>query len=156
HSKGGASGGFVRFEEPSRDDPNHVDGVGTVHLAKYIYPGPWAKVANLPNLSLAVGDPDFRDAKVSIHVRGNNWVPNGSELLWWSQSQSNYDARKGVVPGWRMANWAYTGTSLTGALLTGKWEKVEYRLRNDTDAWSYAGNNRSQPNPERYAYWSIN
>jgi hypothetical protein len=157
HAKGGVSGGgFVRFEEPSRDDPNHVDGVGTVHLAKYVYPGPWAKVANLPNLNLAAGDPDFRDAKISIHVRGNGWVPNGAELLWWSQSQSNYDPRQGVGKDWRMANWAYTGTSLNEALASGKWEHVEYRLNNDTNDWSYAGNNRSQPNPERYSYWSIN
>jgi hypothetical protein len=154
HPSGGAAGGFVRFAEPSRDDPNHVDGVGTVHLSKYIYCGPWHKVAKSPGLFLAAGDPDLRDAKVSLYVRGNDWVPNGSEMVWWTQSQENVEILN--APGWRMANWAYTGYNLTGALLTGKWEKIEYSLRNDTEDWSYAGNNHTQPNPERYSYWSIN
>jgi len=154
HPRGGVSGGFVRYAEPSRDDPNHVGGIGTVHLVKYAYPGIWHKVANLPGLFLAAGDPDLRDAKVSISLRGNDWVPNGSELVWWTQSQSNIEVFNKT--GWRHSNWAYTGSTLTGALRSGKWEKVEYRLRNDTDDWSYAGNNRTQPNPERYCYWSIN
>ncbi len=154
HPQGGASGGFVRFAEPSRDDPNHVGGIGTVHLSKYVYSGPWHTVAKLPGLFLAAGDPDLRDAKVSLYVRGNDWVPNGSELVWWTQSQENVEILN--APGWRMANWAYTGYSLNAALLTGKWEKIDYRLRNDTDDWSYAGNNREQKNPERYSYWSIN
>jgi hypothetical protein len=154
HREGGAVGGFVRYAEPSRDDPNHVDGIGTVHLVKYVYPGPWAKIAKLPGLDLAAGDADLRDARVSLHVRGNNWVPNGSELVWWTQSQSNIEVFNGA--GWRHANWAYTGFNLTGALLTGKWEKIDYRLRNDTDDWTYAGNNHAQQNPERYSYWSIN
>lgn len=143
----------MRFAEPSRDDPNHVGGIGTVHLVKYVYPGPWGKVAKLPSLYLAAGDPDLRDAKVALFVRGNDWAPNGSELVWWTQSQSNMEVFTG--PGWRHANWAYTGYSLTGALQTGQWEKVEYRLRNDADDWSYAGNNRAQKEPERYSYWPI-
>ncbi len=154
HAKGGAAGGFVRFAEPSRDDPNHVSGIGTVHLAKYVYPGPWHQVAKLPGLYLAAGDPDLRDARVSLYVRGNRWQPNGSELVWWTQSQSNIEVFNG--PGWRHANWACTGYSLNAALQSGKWEKVQYRLRNDSHDWSYAGNNRAQPNAQRYSYWAIN
>src|SRR5262249_31497684 len=105
-------------------------------------------------LFLAAGDPDLRDAKVSVSVRGNRWVPNGTELVWWTQSQSNIEVLNG--PGWRHANWAHTGHSLTGALLSGKWGKVTYQLRNDADEWSYAGNNRAQPHAERYSYWPIN
>jgi hypothetical protein len=154
HRKGGAAGGFVRFAEPSRDDPNHNSGIGTVHLAKYVYTGSWSKVAGLPGLFLAAGDPDLRDARVSLFVRGNRWEPNGSELVWWTQSQSNIEVFNG--PGWRHANWAYTGYSLTGALLSGKWEKVHYRLRNHAGDWTYAGNNRAQQHSQRYAYWPIN
>jgi hypothetical protein len=150
----GAADGFVRFSEPSRDDPNHVGGVGTVHLSKYVYLGPWGKITGNPSLQLAAGDPDLRDARVSLHVRGNDWVPNGSELVWWTQSQSNIEVLNG--PGWRHANWAYTGYSLNDALRSGKWEKVEYRLRNDADDWSYAGNNNAQSAPQRYEYWPIN
>src|SRR5262245_4245394 len=122
HPRGGAAGGFIRFSEPSRDDPNHVDGIGTVHLAKYAYPGIWGRLTGQPSLFLAAGDPDLRDAKVSLFVRGNRWVANGAELVWWTQSQSNLPVLDRA--GWRHANWAYTGYSLTGPLQTGKWEKV--------------------------------
>lgn len=159
HPQGGASAGFVRFEEPSRHDHNHDDAIGTVHLSKYVYPSVWGTVAKLPSLYLAAGDPDFRDARISIHVRGNNWVANGAELQWWSQSQSNieiFDAAKVLSDAkWRHSNWAYTGFSLADLLRSGKWEKAEYRLNNDTDDWTYGGNNRTQKNPERYSYWSI-
>lgn len=153
HPAGGAKGGFVRFAEPSRHDPNHDSGIGTVHLAQYFYPGAWSTVAKLPSPFLGGGSPDLRDARVSIHVRGNNWVANGSELQWWSQSQSNIEV---FNRDWRHSNWAYTGYNLTDHLQSGKWEKVEYRLRNDADDWTYGGNNRAQKNYERYAYWSIN
>jgi hypothetical protein len=148
HPAGGLSGGFVRFSEPSGHDHNHDNGIGTVHLAKYLYPGPWGKLAGKPSVQLAAGDPDLRDAKVSIAVRGNDWVANGSELQWWTQSQSNIEMLKG--PGWKMANWAYTGFSLADRLRSGKWEKVEYRLWNDADQWTYAGGLK------HYTYWSIN
>ncbi|TRZ89234.1 hypothetical protein D4R89_06430 [bacterium] len=80
HAKGGAAGGFVRFNEPAIDDPNHVDGIGTLHLPKFVITGPWGYLVKLPTLQLGGGDPDFRGARVSLNVRGQNWVPNGSEL----------------------------------------------------------------------------
>lgn len=160
HKTGGVSGGFVRFSEPAADDPNHVDGIGTVHLPQFALTGEWGNLVKLPTLQLAAGDPDFRGARVSIHVRGNNWIANGSELQWWNVSWSNIDEvrsadefRKGR---WRAANWAYTAFSMTDRLASGKWEKVEYRLRHDGEDWSYAGNNRAQPNYKRYSYWSLN
>lgn len=156
HASGGASGGFVRYSEPDQNDPNHVSGIGTVHLAKYVYPsGPWAKLAGKPLLQLGGDDPDLRDARVQLHVRGNRFEANGAELQWWTQSQSNLGVGP-AGPGFRMANWAYTGFSLTKLLASGKWEKVDYRLRNDPEDWTYAGNNRAQPNYQRYSYWSIN
>jgi len=79
-------------------------------------------------------------------VRGNDWKPNGSELLWWTQSQSNIEKDN---TGWRRANWAYTGFNLTDYLMDGKWHKVEYRLLNDTSNWTYTGGTGG------YVYWSI-
>jgi hypothetical protein len=149
---GGASGGFVRFSEPSRDDPNHDDGVGTVHLSQYLYTGAWGKLVGKTSPFLGGGDPDLRDARVSIHVRGKGWTPNGSELIWWSQSQSNIERLN--KPGWQHANWAYTGFFLTDLLQSGKWEKATYRLRTDAAAWSYAGSNPTTR--ARYTYWPIN
>jgi hypothetical protein len=160
HREGGAQGGFVRFHEPARDDPNHVDCVGTLHLPKFVMTGPWARFVNLPSLQLGAGDPDFRDARVSLYVRGNNWVANGSELQWWNVSWSNVDEIRTVEefrkPSWRAANWTYTATNLNDQLASGRWEKVDYRLRHDSEDWTYAGNNRAQPHYKRYSYWPLN
>jgi hypothetical protein len=145
--EGGASGGFVRFTEPSGHDHNHDNGIGTVHLAKYLYTGAWGTLAKLPSAQLAAGDPDLRDARVSVWVRGKDWVPNGTELIWWTQSQSNPEVFN--RPGLRHHNWAYTGHSLGDLLRSGKWEKAEYRLRNNADDWTYAGGER------HYSYWPI-
>jgi hypothetical protein len=141
---GGASGGFMRFAEPSNHDHNHDNGIGTVHLTKYLYPGP---LPTPPSVYLAAGDPDFRDAKITVHVRGVDWKSNGTELLWWTQSQKNIEVL--TNPGWIRPNWAYTGYLLTDHLRDGKWHRVEYRLRNDTADWSYTGGNGG------YQYWLI-
>src|SRR3954454_24351458 len=127
HPTGGAVKGFVRFAQPSAHDHNHDNGIGTLHLVKYIYPGPHpGEVA--PSLYLAGGDPDFRDAKVSVWVRGHDFKPNGAELLWWAQSQTNIEALPG--PAWRRPNWAHTGVTLTDHLSDGEWHRVDYRLTN--------------------------
>jgi hypothetical protein len=142
-------GGFVRFSEPSGLDPNHIDGIGWLHLASYFYPG-WHLNTEGTSAFLAAGAPDFRDARVSLAVRGNDWQPNGSELVWWSQTQSN-DATS-TDP--RRPNWAYTGFSLNDHLQSGDWERVDYRLLNDSRNWTYAGNNVAQ-NRAVYEYGSI-
>jgi hypothetical protein len=152
--EGGASKGFVRYSPSVRDDHNHDDAVGTVHLSKYMYPGGFS-VSGLPSAFLAAGDPDFRDARVKVAVRGNNWVPNGTELAWWSQSQSNIDINPDeftLHKDYRHSNWLYSGHDLTDLLRTGKWERADYRLIHDTNYWSFAGNNNGEP---RYIYWPI-
>jgi hypothetical protein len=148
HAEGGAAGGFVRYTEPTFDDHNHDNGIGTVHLAKYLYPGPWGKLVGKPSVWLAAGDPDLRDARVSIQVRGRDWVPNGTRLQWWTQSEKNVEVLNG--PTAHIANWAYTGTDLADLLRSGKWEKATYRLWNDTNEWTYTGGTG------HYKYWSIN
>jgi hypothetical protein len=141
-AEGGAQGGFVRFAEPSAHDHNHDNGIGTVHLVKYLYPG-----VHPPALYFGGGDPDLRDAKISINVRGQDFRPNGAELIWWTQSQD--DVSNLGDPNARRPNWAYTGFLLTDYLRDGEWHKVEYRLRNDSTDWSYTGGNGV------YKYWSI-
>ncbi len=149
---GGVSGGYVRYSEPSGDDPNHVDGIGTLHLTSYFYPGPHPSETGFQGW-WGGGDPDLRDAKVSLSVRGIQFVPNGTEFVWWTQSDN--DIALQLTPNWRRANWAYTGFSLTDALKSGKWEQVNYRLTNDSHAWTYGGHNVAQSRPN-YAYDSIN
>lgn len=149
---GKPSGGFMRYSEPSGDDPNHVDGIGTLHLTSYFYPGTHPSGAGLEGW-WGGGDPDLRDARVTISVRGNDFVSNGAELVWWTQSDN--DIEQQLTPNWRRANWAYTGFSLTDALASGRWERVTYRLTNDSHAWTYGGNNLAQNRPN-YEYDSIN
>ena len=152
---GGAEGGFVRFSEPSRHDRNHDDGIGTLHLTKYLWTGSLGAGEDTSRAWLGGGDPDLRGARVSLWARGNDWQPNGSEVLWWTQSQSNIEL--GHQPGWRRANWAYTGYTLTDQLLDGRWNLVDYRLLNDSSQWTYGGNNPTLQGESaaRYAYWSI-
>ncbi len=152
HAEGGASKGFVRFSEPSALDRNHDDGIGALHLASYFYPATHPGPADL-HAFLSGGDPDLRDARVKISVRGNQWIPNGTECLWWLQS--DHDVLLQNSPDWRRANWAYTSFSLNDFLDSGKWEKVEYRLNNNSQDWTYAGNNLAQNRPN-YSYAPIN
>ncbi|MGC4079585.1 MAG: hypothetical protein QM702_21590 [Rubrivivax sp.] len=136
---GGVTGGHVRYAEPTGDDYNHEDGIGLLHLVQYFYIGTFD--ADAPTSALGGSQPDMRDAKIRIAVRGNSWRPNGTELLWWSQ----IDVNRGhpmTGQGARYSNWAHTGFNLTDYLASGNWESVEYRLWNDTSDWSYAGSNR--------------
>jgi hypothetical protein len=150
-ASGGHAGGFIRYAEPSNDDRNHDDGIGTLHLVKALATDPFGKGS-----SLGGGDPDLRGARVSVWVRGNDFRPNGAELLWWTQAQSNIDSGFDGR-GWRRANWAYTGFTLTDLALDGKWHRAEYRLLNDSTQWTYGGNNATLqgPSARRYEYWSI-
>jgi len=154
---GGVRNGYISYEGSPRDDHNHDDGVGTVHLTPYMYPGSVSLSAGAPSAYLAGGDPDFRDAIIRQSVRGRDWQPNGTELIWWSQAQSNIELNPDditLAPNYQHPNWSYTGQNLTDLLTSGKWETAEYRLLNDTNQWSYCGNNKGE---KRYdAYWSIN
>lgn len=148
--RGGVLDGYVRYSEQSADDQNHEDGIGYVHLTQYLASGTFVSE---DNSSFGGGDPDFRDAKISVYTRGTNWTPNGSELVFWLQSDLDLSLANDPER-WRKANWGYTGNPLTDHLFSGKWEKIEYRLRNDTNLWSYAGRSLSQLRAN-YVYWSL-
>ena len=152
HATGGVSGGFVRYVGPTSDDYNHDDGIGTLQLSAYMYTGPLREPKDM-SVFLSAGDPDLRGARVSLAVRGRDWVANGTELIWWTQSQSNL--QQGTQQGWQRANWAYTGSTLTDALNSGEWENVSFRLRHDSEQWTFGGYYTKQSNYERYSYWSI-
>ncbi|MBS2016782.1 MAG: hypothetical protein JST00_28110 [Deltaproteobacteria bacterium] len=131
-------GGFARYSEPTGTDYNHVDGIGLLHLVQYFYPGYFD--ADAPTAALGGGDPDLRDAKVEVTLRGQQWNPRTTELLFWAQG----DPTHGKPPPDRdpsYANWAHTGHTLTRSLLDGAFHGVSYRLDNDTNAWTFAGGN---------------
>lgn len=154
------SGGFVRYTEkrlPPGDpgyayDPNHMDGVGALHLAAIVYPA-LMEDPERRSMFLGGGYPDLRDARVDVKLRGVNFDPQGAELVWWTQS--DIDFSKQNAKDWQRANWAYTGYLLTDALASGRWEDVHFQLKNNSDEWSYAGNNHEQKRADRYVYGSI-
>lgn len=148
---GGARGGYVAYTDTqgAGDDVNHVDGIGIVHLPQYGAPG---SSKGAPSFQLAAGSPDFRDARISVHLRGRRFVPNGTELAFWMQCDSDVAAQD--TDDWRRANWAFTGRPLTDALASGAWEHVTYRLPSDSTQWSYAGRYVAQNRPN-YAYWPL-
>lgn len=148
---GGRSGGFARFTAPSEDDPNHEDGIGFLQITQYLNSGTYVS-SDLPNLYLGGGDTDMRDARVEVDVRSTSWIPNGSELVFWAQADSDLAEQNGL--DWRRANWAYTGAPLTDALLASGWSHLDYRLRADTNLWSYAGRSVAQNRPN-YRYWPL-
>ena len=154
HPEGGASGGYIEWRQPAaNNDFNHM-AADVLHLVKFLRTGLLPQWREEGNTTLGGSDPDLRDARVSIWVRGDSWEPRGSELTWWLQSQSN--PQLGDQVGWRRANWAYSGTTLTDQLLDGEWRQVVYRLENDTNKWTYGGKNIGQGrSSERYEYWSI-
>ena len=159
HSAGGAAGGYLSISEPSSlNDYNH-EMAGKLHLVKFFYCGaisPSNPLSVSPKSAyLGGGDPDFRDARVRLWVRGRDWHPNGSELVWWTQSQSNI--RLVDEPGWRRCDWAFTGFSLNDFLSDGQWHSVDYRLMNDASLWTYGGNNPALQGRSalRYEYWPI-
>ena len=145
---GGYSNGFLRVSEPTvNNDFNHTMA-DVLHLMTFFYGGP----VGTRSAYLAGGDPDLRDARVRLWVRGNNWEPNGSDLIWWTQSQSNIEV---LDRNHLRANWGYTGFPLTRYLLDGQWNRVEYRLLNDTSQWTYGGSNHGLHGRKRWPYWSI-
>ena len=154
HPSGGVSGGYIEWKEPAaRNDFNHVMA-DVLHLTTFLRTGLLGQWQDEGNTVLGGGDPDLRGARVSISVRGHEWEPRGSELIWWLQSQSNQKLQDN--PGWRRANWAYNGHNLTEYLLDGEWHQVQYRLHNNTNLWTYGGRNIAQGrNARRYEYWPI-
>ena len=137
HPSGGVGGsGFVRYTFPGPIDAAHADGIGANSLLQYVYPGAWETAPVYA--ALGGGDPDFRGARVSVYVRGNDFVQNGSELVFWAQSTPNlvesYDDRTA-----RWSNWLHSGDDLTELLFSGGWEEGAYTLHADTERWTYAG-----------------
>ena len=162
--------GFVRYlgpqekenqafpGEPPGLDVNHVDGIGSLNLCSYIYSarlgGNPLKAISGAGLNLGGGKPDLRDAVVQLRLRGNNFDPNGAEIIFWAQS--DHDQRLQRTEKWVRANWAYTSKTLTHHAESGRWEEISYSLDNNSSKWSYAGNNLSQERPERYSYLNLN
>lgn len=161
--------GFVRYMGPTEHensafpgeppglDVNHIDGIGELHLCQYIYS---AKLGANPlnsshdlGLNLGGGLPDLRDARVTVRVRGNSVSPRGAELTFWAQSDHRPELQ--LTPKWVRANWAFTGSYVTHALLDGNWNEVSYVLINNTRHWTYGGNNWAQERPDRYAYLNL-
>jgi len=131
---------FLRYTDmgAAENDVNHLDGVGLIHLPMYGYPGNvQSGVIEQPSLYLGGGHPDLRGAKMSMSVRGVDWVPKGTTLGTWTQM--DLDASMADQVPVRRANWAHTGEPFGDLLLSGDWEDAHWTLRNRTVDWTYSG-----------------
>lgn len=151
---GGVEGGYVRYVEPgpAGDDPNHIDGIGWIHLTQYLYPGSYVPEDGSPMARWGGGAPDLRDASVELAVRGVRFRPRGTDLVLWLQHDVDLSMQNDTY--WRRANWAFTGGPLTAHLASGEWERVSFRLANDTRRWSYGGKSYAQHRPN-YVYTTL-
>lgn len=149
HSQGSESGGYISLRLGTGGDVNHSDGIGMLHLGPYFYCGTKTAPNGDPGVHLGGGSADLRDAVVSFEIRGRDLALNGAELLWWLQT--DHEIEKQETPNWRRANWALTGQPLTDVLMNGEWERLQFKLEDRFEAWSYAGGNLSQARPN-YAY----
>ena len=146
---GGYKGGHIRVSQPSRFyDFNH-EMVGVLRLVMGFRPGP----VDWPNAFLSGGDPDFRDARVSICVRGNDWRANGSELAFFAQNQAHI--RLLPYSSFQRAFWGYTGFTLTDFLADGQWHPVEWRLHNDASRWTFGASNPALHGRRKWPYRPI-
>ncbi len=131
---------FLRYTDAgaAENDVNHLDGVGLIHLPMYGYPGNvQSGVVEQPSLYLGGGHPDLRGAKLTLAVRGVDWVAKGTTLGTWTQM--DLDASMADQAPMRRANWAHTGEPFGDLLLSGEWEVAAWTLRNRTVDWTYAG-----------------
>lgn len=140
-ANGGAANGYATWTEPTGDDLNHIDGIGPIHIVEYLHMGNILP-EGFANPRWSGGDADLRDAKISMYVRGKDWMRAGTELVQWIQADEDPSVQE--TEDWRRANWAFTGLFLSDPLATGRWEKIEYSLANNTHRWSYGGENLSQ------------
>jgi hypothetical protein len=133
-------------------DINHSDGIGMLHLGPFFYCGTKTALNGELGAHLSGGAVDLRNALVSCEIRGRDLVLNGAELLWWFQT--DHDIEKQNTAEWRRANWALTGQPLTEALTKGTWTRVQFRLPDRFEAWTYAGANVSQAR-DNYSYFPL-
>lgn len=151
-----SEGGFSRYTDDGTargNDSNHISGVGMVHLANYLHVGAYDPGFDIPLARLGGSQPDLRDARVSLRIRGNGWKGT-HPLVTWIQASNHpeawYHAKLDT------ANWAYTDLDLQSHLLSGAWEDVAFTLRNNAHAWTYSGrNDDSPPESERYFYGEL-
>lgn len=119
------------------DDENHTDGIGVLSLLIFI-----------TRLGVIINGvhkkADLRNARVVARVRGIDYDPKQSQVYPWIQGRHPTDLTK-------TANWAMTSMPLNDKLTSGNWETIDVTL-DPTAEWTYAGNNLSQPNPERYSF----
>ena len=119
NATGGRSGGFAYSEPPWYFDDNHGEFMW-LHLIFVAYSN-----------KVGLAGKDLRGAQVSFSLRGRDFKPKGTTLLFWIQGP----AREGGAN----RNWALTSRPLEGLLADGGWHDGKLSLVNDEAQWTFMG-----------------
>lgn len=146
-------GGFVRATIGGGNDPNHVDGAGTVILGPFGYVGHFNGAAG--RMFLGGLRCDLRGATIDMRVRGNAFVANGALVAPWIQFDENpLWIEQTASAGTQRPNWHYTSEAFNASLASGEWESVSIEMRSNANLWTFAGRNATDGRPE-YIYGEL-
>ena len=137
---GGPPGGHVRYTADGTFDANHGDGIGVIQRPLH---GDIAAPVKGPRPSalsyLGGGRADLRGARISLRVRGVEWVGKGTKLGTWIQVSHDTTQLSPSDQSTFFANWAHTGDDQAKHLRSGTWKLARWTLRNSSHQWTYAG-----------------
>ncbi len=147
----------MRLETPFGKDRHHLDGIGVVDLMMT-----WTvRPPDCPDAGAAPRPPhageviDLRGAEVTLRVRPMGLDPKDFRLVAWIHGGDRRDRTpkpRGLAP------WALSGEAIAvGDLADGQWHDLRFVLRDDSEAWTFAGTNVEEMpwTPELYVYRSL-
>ncbi len=143
----------LRLTTPFGKDRNHVDGIGAADLVM----GWWSIAENPdePSGDYPGRTVDLRDAEVDITICPRSMDCRGSYFSLCCQSSLGTACTDHMED---TSNWCLTGQiSDVCDLADGQWHSLRYDLRNNSEQWTYAGNNPEEQGQAagRYAYRHI-
>ncbi len=150
-----SDGGFVRLDGIREDgtDSNHIDGVGLIKLGPYAHFRARQEAGFPPTLVLGGGKPDFRDARISLRIRGSMQIL-GSTICPWVQSDLDPTVLDPTGADILRPNWACISQSINRYVVDGEWHDVTLTLRNNVSGWVYASHNPDDGRPD-YRYGEL-
>jgi VCBS repeat-containing protein len=125
---------FTRLHASGQDDPNHIDGIGTLWLLAHL---------SIPTAG-SPGALNLADAEIKITLRSQDFDANGGKLcLWVTRYIPEEAVTRQYYVGLQVTNWAYTGGDFADQL-SSDWTTVTLKVSTDPADWTYSGNNIQQ------------
>ena len=150
---------------PFGKDRNHINGIGIVDLLLG-----WTNAAQVRHQISGFNDSelyprkaypgeklDLRDAELSVTLRSTELDVKDFHLV----VLCNSDTGTALLPEWMedMAPWVLTeGLEKNSIICDGRWNSFVFKLRDNSNDWSFAGNNIEELGEDigRYRYFPLN